>query len=607
MKLRLLLFLILFSSVVFCVFAQRATEYGDGAMAQQYSQWVQKEIDEGRLNEALAGLERAKDFANVSSDISYQLAFVRSALGKSRTSVIEALDYAVQVNRWVNYSSSDATLFKINQLIAMRKYADALSILDYDNIIATSADWLRLLALKGLAYGGNINALARFRSLVLITMDRYPADHAPFVVFFDYARSKKPADISESDRSLLELVLKRLPFILEVEPELAWMAAPFIKDTAEARRYVSAYRSGGLHRSPPEYSSTARDFRPHPASIPAALNLGLLADREAVEELFSGTRGINYPLPDGFIPVTNGDPILERKIIEDVFKMLGSDEGKDLFMQKLLSFTGMIISDDDNDGIVDHYTVYNSGVISEYAYDRNQENIFDLRIGFSGEGSPVLGEIPITGVKTPARVQWDNSVTGSRYPSVKQITLGKEDFMFRPAEFQYAPLELIILGGSVNYSGLAYPVPMYQYIELTRRSMVSFAWVLNRPSEEFSGAVERIFFERGIPRQAVEVLEGNNVSITEFMNGLPYIQYIDLDADGRMETVRRFKKPEPGQATELYYEIVNYLSLVESSQSDWTGEGVFKTGEAYLPDGSVVYSWDMDGSGSMNYSEIGNE
>jgi hypothetical protein len=25
--------------------------------------------------------------------------------------------------------------------------------------------------------------------------------------------------------------------------------------------------------------------------------------------------------------------------------------------------------------------------------------------------------------------------------------------------------------------------------------------------------------------------------------------------------------------------------------------------EVYLPDGSVVYSWDMDGSGTMNYSE----
>jgi hypothetical protein len=48
----------------------------------------------------------------------------------------------------------------------------------------------------------------------------------------------------------------------------------------------------------------------------------------------------------------------------------------------------------------------------------------------------------------------------------------------------------------------------------------------------------------------------------------------------------------------------NYRLLIASSESDWTGEGRFMTGEVYLQDGSVVYSWDMDGSGIMNYSEM---
>jgi hypothetical protein len=47
----------------------------------------------------------------------------------------------------------------------------------------------------------------------------------------------------------------------------------------------------------------------------------------------------------------------------------------------------------------------------------------------------------------------------------------------------------------------------------------------------------------------------------------------------------------------------NYRALIASSESDWTGEGRFLTGEVYLQDGSVVYLWDMDGSGSMNFSE----
>jgi len=50
-------------------------------------------------------------------------------------------------------------------------------------------------------------------------------------------------------------------------------------------------------------------------------------------------------------------------------------------------------------------------------------------------------------------------------------------------------------------------------------------------------------------------------------------------------------------------ETFNYRRLIASSESDWTGQGKFKTGEVYQKDGSVVYSWDTDGAGEMNYSE----
>jgi hypothetical protein len=595
MKFRLFLLLIVLSLSFGSAFAQmqsRIEGFGDGEAAQKYVDWIEKAIIEERWSEAHAAAERAKDFANVSSDISYLLACIRNHEGRDRTSIVEALDTALETNRWVNYNKNDALIFKASELISMRKYRDALACLE-DNQTSLAASDLRLCAYRGMANSGDVYALGRFRSNLLQTMDRYPRNPSPLRIFLVYARGKRPEYPYDTD--LLEFVLRRLPFVVEFDPELAWLAASFIRDTEEAKRYVMAYRAGA-------YSGIqSGDFKPHPGSIPIALNFGLLADRDAVEELFSGTRGPNNPLQAG-LPA-DGNPVLDRRLLAEVFDLLRSDDGRDYFTEKLLSFTGLIFTDGDSDGIIESYANYESGVIKDFAYDRNQDNSFDSRILFNNDGYPDIAGIPVIGQgrASVARVQWE------RYPYVKYITSEDGAFSFAPGSYAYAAVDLVVLGGSKNYAGLPYPVPLDLYFDLTVRSLVSFASSITRSSAEFEEGTEQIFLDRGIPRQAVEILDRKQVSVTYFRNGLPFEQYLDMDADGRMETKRTFRRPEPGAATELYYEIINYQSLIESSESDWTGDGVYKTGEVYLKDGSVVYSWDMDGSGFMNYSETNTE
>jgi hypothetical protein len=572
--LRLLPAVLLFLRVFSGLYAQDhgAGQRGDADVARQYADWARQAIDDERWEEALAALERAADFANVSSDISYLLALALSHNEKSRTAVVHALDAALETNRWVTYSKNHALLLKAQQLVAMREYIDALFVLDKIVISRTdeSADAaiLRLMALRGLAAsGGDVQAPARFRSLLLIAMDRYPRDPRPLRVFFEYARNRspEPAELPSSDTNLLELALRRLPFLLESDPGLAWMAAPFMRNTDDARRLVAAYRAQNTGR-------------PTADSIPAALNFGILGDIDAVNEFFSW-------------------PVLEKNLITDVFNLLGSEEGRNLFTGKLHSFSGGITADNDRDGFIDGIAVCVSGVIREFAYDVNQTNDFNLRIFFDTAGVPIRCEYPVTGLSSRARINWE------RYPSVMHVTLAEEIFEFRPADFQFAPVTFVELGGSRSLSGFDFPVPAYQYMELTRRSLVSFCASVSRPSVEIDGATERIFLERGIPLRAVETLNGKQVSITEFERGAPLIQLIDLDLDGRMETMRRFRRPPPDFPLPDLDGTFDFRRLVASSESDWTGEGLFKTGEVYLPDGSVVYTWDMDGSGIMNYSE----
>ena len=608
MKFRSILFVLILTGVFSHSFAQSqgtAGGWGDAETAQQYVQWALRAIDEGRMSEALAGLERAADFANVSSDISYLLAAAYSREGRSRVSVVETLDTAIETNRWVVYDENTALLLKAGQLVALRSYISAISCLDQigKNVLSSDAGlqadaaMLRLLAYRGMALSSAVTegydpvpASARFRSLVLSTMDRYPRDPRPLKIFFEYARNRRPEapELPDSDLNLMELALRRLPFLLEADPELAWMAAGFLRNIEDGRRYTASYRSGGL----PDIHN--RDFSPSHGSIPVALNLGLLDDADAVEELFSGTRGFNSPAP---YVLDSEDPVLDKDILTDVFNLLRSDAGRDLFTQKLLAFSGSIFSDDDRDGYIDSRSFYSSGVLKTFEFDRDQDNIFDFWVSFSADGLPVSAEVPVAGQLSTARIQWE------RYPYVERAELAAgESFYFRPADLNFAPVSFIVLGGSRNHSGLAYPVPSGR-LELTRRTLVSFCSSLSRPSVEFDGALEQIFFERGIPRQAFEILGGQHVSVTEFDGGTPVAQFLDLDLDGRMETIRRFRRPDTVyQRTDLE-ERFDFRGLIVSSESDWTGDGRYKTGEAYLQDGSVVYLWDMDGGGVMNYSE----
>jgi len=73
------------------------------------------------------------------------------------------------------------------------------------------------------------------------------------------------------------------------------------------------------------------------------------------------------------------------------------------------------------------------------------------------------------------------------------------------------------------------------------------------------------------------------------------IQRLDLDADGTMDTVRRFRKIAPGDIGS------DYLSSLESVENNRNGSGVFSSAKLYRQDGSIVYSWDLDGTGIRDY------
>jgi hypothetical protein len=484
-------------------------ERGDASIAHRYALWAKNAIDQGLWAEALISLERSSDFADVSSDICYLLALTRSHEKKDRASVLEALQLALTVDRWNLCKAEDARLLKIENLIALRAYSDALHEL---SMVSKSPEEA-LFTLKILAASGP----AEFRRCVRDVFDRFPREPGPVRVFLKFLKAEDSAgrNPETDDLQLLELVSRRLPVLLSDDPELAWMTAPYLRDAAEAKRLVQAYRA--VHK-------------PLPESLPAALKLGVIDEETALEELFT-------PLS------------LDIALLDEIWDLLRREEARTVFKRNLSAFTGVLTEDADGDGFSETFAEYHRGVLTKCDYDPAQIGIPDLTVFFEA-GNPVkaLALIPpekpegFPGGVSPASANMGSrksaAVSWERYPSVLEVEFDGATFISRPLDHFFSPVGLAELWGS----GVFFPRRDPLSSALTRRVLVSQSLRVERPSLEFSGGIEVVELNQGIPVRAREYVGELMVSETEFLRGRPQLQRVDLAFGGHWDTVRHFRR-----------------------------------------------------------------
>jgi hypothetical protein len=336
---------------------------------------------------------------------------------------------------------------------------------------------------------------------------------------------------------------------------------------------VAAYRAAG---------------KPNPASLPAALNLGLVDGKAAVEELFvpQMPEELRYLLA-----------VLDRDLVVSVWTLLRGTEERAYLNRNLLQFSGVITEDRDNDGIVETSTVYQNGMIREYSCDQDQDGLEDLFVRFA-QGLPSEAEIALAGdgeevlpLGTESRIsallRWE------RYPAVLATELEGQRYIPRPLDYFYTPFRFVALvpvNGNASSDTLVFPAREDPLPVLSEKSLLSFAVILEQPSEEFKGGIERIELTDGLPLTSSVILEGKIVARTEYRLGRTYIQYIDLDLDGRMETVWHYDPTVP-------YRVV-------VSESDWDGDGIFEYAETFQSDdGTMKKSWDRNRDGIRETEE----
>jgi hypothetical protein len=447
----------------------------EAAIAEKYFQWAREAVDEGRWDAGLIGLERGMDFAESSSDISYLFAVALLHEGHPRETALTAVKLAVETDAWQWYSREQGLLLQAELELEFHRFQNVLSLL---NQVADSASAARI---KILAYKG-LEDWADFTISASAALEKYPRDVRIARIVLT---AITPDSASEAQRPLVETVLKRLPLLLDAAPDLAYIAAPFMQDTASARRLIAAYRAIRT---------------PAPASIPCALNFGVLDGKIAVAELFDAET-------------------IDKNLILSVWSLLRDDESRELMQKSFLSYSGLVTEDKDMDGFAETQVRYEVGRIAELSHDRDFDGVFETVVSFENN------------VPARAKVK-DMQVIWEQYPSVIDVLTTDSRYVLKPNDFFFAPLILN------NVVGVLYP-EVTQAV-LNERLLANRALFIERDSAEFIGAVERIETENGIPTRSRSFLDGRMVSETTFRVGQPISELVDLDLDGTMETKRVF-------------------------------------------------------------------
>lgn len=546
--------------------AGRDGPVGDTAVAGKYVDWALSALEQGNWTAAEQALEGASDFSDQSSDASYLLALVRFTLNRPIGAVLEADKRALAVHRWSRYTEAGALLLEAQALIDLRSFSEALEVLQGLSPSSDSA-YLRLRALWGL------HDWTTFRRTMAAAFDAYPLDtRFPRLLLECYTSRLGGA----ADQVPVDRVLKRLPDLVQRDSSIGFLAVPFIRDPQEARRLVEAYRAVGT---------------PDIRSLVPALRLGVVDGPTATKELFSS------PSP---LPV---------ELIRSIWSLLGTPADRETFAKAFSLFTGTLTEDSDGDGRPEARSVYKSGALVSYFYDDDQDGIDDLELSLT-DGLPQRGKIVLFGKAEtdsspgqtsaeggkaptfarpvrPEDLRWAR-LSWSTYPWLSRVEVEQTTYIPAPQDFPFQPVKIRSLLTGPQAPPILYPFANDAFPRLTERSLVSFASIIELPGVWAPQSIEKVELVKGIPQRATETYRGMIITETEFSQGWPSLERLDLDLDGRMETLRHFPVTHSFKGIPDLATILQARSLYSSSESDWNGDGIYEYREQRLPDGKIV-------------------
>jgi len=506
---------------------------------------------EGRYRDAMRLTEEALEFDGRSSEIAYLQALILMRTQATTRQAIEALRSALRYETWMQTDPAVAATELVELYVRTSGFEAARSlILELDETglggrgnSRLSALWARTL----IGLGNNGTA----RSFLTTALQRYPTDPHLYELLADIL----PRDAA---KAVLQRGIRELPG----ETELLYRLAARETDPSTRSALVERYlRSGGND----------------PGCALIALSAGTQPERflELFFELGGNSR-IDY------IDALRG--LTEAAEIPDAPP------------------DGVRILDENRDGYYEQRYEYQSGLISRWISDGNQDGMPEVIVDFR-DGKPSI--VSFWTAQAEAEIRY----IYSEYPYLQSAVFlegqSRREYLAVPytlerpifSEFSENTLRLV-LRGDLSEAEADFKINAYRMYEYGAEASPPLRRVhllegrIARVDEmpDSRGEFTRtIYYTDSLPRRATRDLDGDGIhEISEqYRNGELWKIALDQDGDGMKE----FEQVFDGKLMSMYW--------------DYNGDGVYDSRQTIRNDGATVREFSSALNGRYDLSESG--
>ncbi|TYT79267.1 hypothetical protein [Treponema phagedenis] len=549
-------FVVFFILGISFVSAQDSAQAVNAAAALKHLQSAAENCAQQKWQEALFQAQLGSVYDAKLADLPYIEALCYTELGYTRAAAIERAELASSLGMmWRLYDATAINILLAKLYTETLRYDEALAVLADIPYPSADSDFYTAVALYGL------KRFSQAEDAIVSSLNRWAFDSRFPKLFFLQEKDRTP---SAKAKRIASDIISKLYVWQDSDPEVLLYAVDFEPNTKEAVRklkiYLNMYAQNNSTQEP-----YAQAF-----SILAALKYGIINEKTAVERFF------NLTLPFKFAD-SQETPyrFFFTDLLVDFCKLIGDSNLRKQMAADLSTFNGVLVTDDNRDGIISSKILYTSGRPQLAEFDTDQDGIAEYTIDAS-YGTPTK----IIGKAGAYEVDYDT------YPWINTVKTKKGVYTLRPVSFAWKPVEQRSL--NINLFSLTkkytdfFTLKTKNVSGLSERELIFAAAYYEYSDDMIEGAITKTYFDKGVPISSETRINEIPYSVLYYVNGRPSQKKIDRDGDGYFETIEKYS---PKGKLQIVLTDINKNKLYEYS-------------EEYLANGDITKKWDNDEDGT---------
>ena len=448
------------------------------------------------------------------------------------------------------------------------RYNEAIQVLDSLAFDTADRDFYRASALYGLGRDGQA------RDVIETALNRWSFDVRFPRLFFLQERDKA---MTRAGKKLADSLLQQLYVWIEQEPSLAVYAAPFDPNPQENSRRLKVYRN--MHTM----DSKHLDVQMQLATVLAELRYGVIDEKTAVKEFFAVTTAAHLPQKANVkMPLIS---LYSDQLIE-LCRLTGTNDVRKEIGKRLKVFSGVLLEDDNHDGIPSTAVFFEQGRPVSAYFDLNQDEVYEYQVQCNF-GAPNVIITPKNGYT----VQYDT------YPAIHSIVqrAEKREYTMRPLALRWEPVAQTELDLRLRDTDAEAPAFFTLRLRNNARLLQEHDFIFSvlyseEPASLDENAVVRTHFEDGLMISAETKRGVQTLAVDQYRNGVLAQKEYDYDGDGVFEILEQYSKQ----------------GKLEKISVDINKNKLFEYYELYKTDGTVIKNWDEneDGTPEIQYTQF---